>query len=549
LALVTGAACTGTIGSTTAEDSAEPGQPGSSGSQGIPGVDPSSQVGAATSTFIPARVRLLNATEYDNTVAALLGDTTHPGRQFEPGNRQNGYLQNSAQFVDAVLAAQLFDAADTLATNAVATQWAKLVSCDPKVTGEDACAKQFIAAFATAAFRRPSTGDEQSALFAVYQKGRAITDFKSGVQTVIAAVLMSEPFLYRTEIGAEGAQALPDHAISLAPYEVASALSYLIVGAPPDAELLQSAATNALGTADQVGAQARRLLSDPRAVSQLKGFVSDWLQLSALDKLGKSATAYPKFTPTLKIAIQNEASSFMGDWLMSEQGATARSLLTAPYSFADKELGAMYGITVASATAQRIDLPKERIGILMQAGWLSTNAHDDSSSPVKRGVFIRRQVLCEDLPPPPAGLKVTLPEPAPNATTRQIFDSHGSQGACATCHTLIQSVGDAFEDFDGMGAHRTMENGQKIDTSVSVTGTESVDGPYADAPAMITKLAESDEVAHCYKRQLARFATAQRDDDVEAGFVRATEKLGNASVYDLLLAYVASDVFTKRSVP
>jgi hypothetical protein len=493
-------------------------------------------------------VRLLNAVEYDNTVAALLGDTTHPGLQFEPGNRQNGYLQNSAQFVDAVLASQLFDAADTLATNAVSAQWAKLVPCDPQATGEDVCAKQFIAQFASAAFRRPATADEQAALFGVYQKGRAITDFKSGVHTVIAAVLMSEPFLYRSEIGPEGVQAGADRTVPLAPYEVASALSYLIVGSPPDAQLLQAAANNALQTAEQVGTHARRLLADPRAVPQLKGFVSDWLQLSALDKLGKNATAYPKFTPTLKVAIQNEASSFMGDWLMSGQGSTVRSLLTAPYSFADKELGAMYGVTVAGA-AQRVDLPKERIGILMQAGWLSTNAHDDSSSPVKRGVFIRRQVLCEDLPPPPAGLKVTLPEPAPNATTRQIFDSHGSQGACATCHGLIQSVGDAFEDFDGMGALRTTENGQKVDTAVSVTGTDSVDGPYPDAPAMIAKFAESDEVSQCYRRQLARFATAQRDDDLEASFVRATEMLGGASVYDLLLAYVASDVFSKRSVP
>lgn len=548
--VVAQAGCTGSIGSTSPDDSLSGSRPGAPGFSGSPGAGPAGTASGAGSSYVPARVRLLNAVEYDNSVAWLLGDTTHPGSQFEPGNRQNGYLQNSAQFVDAVLAAQLFQAADTMATNAVTTQWAKLVPCDPKSISEDACAQQFIAQFATNAFRRPATTDEQTALFAVYQKGRAITDFKSGVQSTIGAVLMAEPFLYRTEIGEEGAPVGSDHTIVMSPYEMASALSYLIVGSPPDTSLLQSAAANALSTPDQIGEHARRLLADPRAVPQLRGFVTDWLQLSALDKLGKDATAYPAFTPALKTAIQAEAGAFIGDWLSGGQGATVKSLLTARYSFADKELGALYGANVPRAGAlQRVDLPPERLGILMQAGWLSTYAHDNGSAPVKRGVFIRRQVLCQDLPPPPAGLKVTLPEPAPNATTRQIFDSHGSQGACATCHNLIQPVGDVFEDFDGMGAHRTTENGQKVDTAVSVTGTESADGPYADAPAMITKFADSQEVANCYKQQFARFATAQRDDVLEASFVESTQQLSGASLFDLLLAYVASDVFSKRNQP
>jgi hypothetical protein len=553
-AACTGAAlgCSGTIGAIDPSGSTSGDDPAARGVNGpsTPGADPSGVGGPTDIKYPPARVRLLNAVEYDNTVAAVLGDTTHLGADFEPGNRQNGYLSNAAQFVDAVLAGQLFQAADTLATNAVQSQWSKLVPCDPKMTSEDVCAKQFIAAFATSAFRRPATTDEEAALFAVYQKGRAVTDFKSGVQATIAAVLMSEPFLYRTEIGEEGTVPSADHAIRLAPYEMASALSYLILGSPPDAPLLQAAAGNALATVDQVGAQAKRLLGDPRAVPQLKSFMTDWLQLSALDKLGKNATAYPKFTPTLKTAIENETSAFLADWLAGQGNATAKSLLTARYSFADKELGALYGANVATVgTLARVDLPPERIGILMQAGWLATFAHDDGSAPVKRGVFVRRQVLCEDLPPPPAGLKVTLPEPAPNATTRQIFDSHGSQGACASCHTLIQSVGDAFEDFDGMGAYRTTENGQPVDTSVKVVGTDSSNGVYPDAPAMISKLADSQEVADCFKRQFARFAAAERDDDREAGFVAATGNLGAGSIYDLLLAYVTSDVFAKRSEP
>jgi hypothetical protein len=536
--------CTpGVVGDVSSQ---EPGGPGADRAS-APGGNATSAGGAgATAGYLPARLRLLNADEYDNTVASLLGDTSHPGKQFEPGNRQNGYLQNASQFVDSVLAGQLVDAAATLASTAVKNNLTRLVPCNPAPMGEDACAKTFISQFASAAFRRPATPDEKDALFKVYQTGRAITDFASGVENVIQAVLLAEPFLYRAEIG-EGSTA-KDGVITLGPYEMASALSYLVVGGPPDDTLLEAAATGALATPEQIGAQARRLFVDPRAVQQLKSFVMDWLGFSTLDKLGKDTTVYPKFTSTLRPMIQAEANAVVADWLGGS--ATVGGLLTSRSSFVDQELGALYGLTGGQkGSLGRVTLPSERLGILTSAAFLGVYAHGDSSAPVKRGVFIRRQVLCETLPPPPAGLKVTLPTPQPNATTRQIFDTHGSVAACAPCHNLIGSVGDAFESFDGIGAHRTTENGQPVDTAVTVTGTRESDGPYADAPSLIAKVATSTEVADCFRRQLFRFAAADRIEDLEDRYVAATSSLTTSNVYDLLLAFVQSDTFQKRSAP
>jgi hypothetical protein len=501
---------------------------------------------APAPAHIGARVLLLNPVEYDNTVAALLGDTTHPGTQFEPPSRQNGFLENAAQVVDDTLAAQLFAAAQTLAATAVQNSWATLVTCDPTAIGEDACAKQFIDSFSKAAFRRPVTDSEKADLFNIYTGGRAITDFKSGIAAVIQAALVSEPFLYRSEIG-DGTIG-SDGTTTLTPYETASALSYLVLASPPDATLMQAADADALATADQIGAQAKRLLVDPRAVPALTGFVTDWLEISSFaQSVGKDPTVYPLFTTTVKSMMWAETTTFVGDWLTKEDGSL-QTLLTANYSFVDKELGALYGVTAATdGTLQRVTLPKERSGILMQSSVMSTFAHSDRSAPVKRGVFIRRQILCETLPPPPANLNVKLPPVDPTETTRQLFDAHGGVPGCASCHNLIQPVGDPFEDFDGIGAHRTTDNGHPVDTAVVVVSTQDINGPYPDAPSMVHALSTSKEVESCFKKQFLRFAAAERDDALESTWLTATDAMTNTTVANLLVAYVQSDLFLHRS--
>ncbi len=535
-------ACVGTIGDTSGGSGS--GTSAGPGGTGVTGQPTGSDSGSSSSGIGP-RVLLLNPLEYDNTVAALLGDTTQPGTQFEPANRQNGFIENAAQSVDATLAGQLVAAANTLATNAVTNAWSTLVPCDPTSVGEDACAKQFIASFSKAAFRRPATSSEQAALFTVYQAGRAVTDFKSGVQAVIQAALLSAPFLYKTEIG-DGTMAA-NGAITMNAYETASALSYLVLGSPPDATLMAAADANELSSADQIGAQAKRLLQDPRAIAQLTNFITDWLQISDFNSsVGKDATVYPLFTTTAKAMMWSETNAFVGDWLKNQDG-TVQSLLTANYSFVDKELGAIYGVTAAqNGVLQKVTLPPERMGILMQGSVMSFYAHSNTSAPVRRGVFMRRQILCEVLPPPPQNLKVSLPPVDPNSTTRQTFDAHGSVAACAGCHNLIAPVGDEFEDFDGMGAHRTTDNGQPVNTAVTVTGTEDGDGSYPDAPTLVKKLAQGAEVQTCFKKQVFRYAAFESDDTLETQFVNATSPLSNASVFDLLMAYVQSDVFRTR---
>jgi hypothetical protein len=166
-------------------------------------------------------------------------------------------------------------AAQTLAHNAVQNRGA-LLPCTPSGQ-ESACATQFIATFGPKAFRRPLTTADTTGLKAVYDAARAHGgDFSTGIEMVLYAILTSGSFLYVPELGVDGASGTE---VELTPYEKASALSYFLLASPPDATLMAAAANNGLNMPDQIEAQARRLLQDPRARPQAIRFFTEWFEI------------------------------------------------------------------------------------------------------------------------------------------------------------------------------------------------------------------------------------------------------------------------------
>ena len=72
-----------------------------------------------------------------------------------------------------------------------------------------------------------------------------------------------------------------------------------------------------------------------------------------------------------------------------------------------------------------------------------------------RGVAVMRRVACMKLPDPQSlNIQVVPPAPDPAKSTRDRFDIHATDAACASCHSTIDQIGFAFEMFDGMGAQR-----------------------------------------------------------------------------------------------
>ena len=138
----------------------------------------------------------------------------------------------------------------------------------------------------------------------------------------------------------------------------------------------------------------------------------------------------------------------------------------------------------------------------------------------------------------------------PDATTREQYAMH-AQDECAGCHQLIDGVGFGFEAYDGIGAHRTTQNGKPVDASGQLLDTD-VDGPFIGAAELAAKIVDSEQAQRCLVRQWFRFALArvEADDDactveqLHAGLVES-----DGDVHALLVAIATSEGFRHRRAP
>ncbi len=520
------AACTGTIGGDPIGDRSNS--------------DPS----CVAPTPGAALVRRLTQAQYNNTVRDLLGDTTHPADSFPPDETAGTFSNNaSSQTVSPLLAQGYQQAAEALAAQAV-TNKAKLLPCDPS-KGEDSCVRQFVQTFGKRAYRRVLTSAEIDALVALYTTNRQGATFDNGIQAVLEAVLNSASFLYLPEYG------LPDQAksgvVQLAPYEMASRLSYFLWNSMPDDALLEAADAGQLATIEQVVAQARRMVADSKARDATREFFDQWLSVKELESAGKDATTYPDYSSALRSSMLTETRAFL-DHVMWQSDGRVETLLTAPFSFLDANTAKIYGVQ-AGGPLQKTDLdPTQRAGVLTQPSLLAIFAKPNQSSPVQRGKFVRERFLCHPLPAPPPNLVTAPPEVKPGSTTRERFAEHDKDPACAGCHTLMDPIGFGFEHYDGIGKYRTTDQGISVNATGSVSASD-VDGPFDGAPELARKLAQSETVKGCIATQWFRYTMGRGETDADKCSLSSATQAFAAAKYDmreLLVAITVTDAFRYR---
>ncbi len=439
---------------------------------------------------------------------------------------------------------------------------ANLAPCANSATMGAACATTFIKSFGGKAYRRSLTADEVSSLMDLYTAGATGGTYDDGIDLVTRGVLQSAGFLYVTQLGDD---APSSGEVMLSQSELASTLAYLITGGPPDQNLLDLAASGGLSSPDARETQARRLLGSPAGRARLVKVLREWFGIDAIAATGKDATVYPAFAGA-RASMDAESQAFVNEVANNGTGTLAE-LLGAGWSVIDGTMASLYGVSSAGNT-QRTNLPN-RIGVLNQASFLSVFAHASETGPVLRGVAVMRRVACMNMPNPmELNIMVVPPLPDPKKSTRARYDVHATDPACATCHAAIDSIGFAFEAFDGMGAARPSMNGQLVDkdngsagvattasTTIAAGGAFSVDfpGKYADSNALATALAGSPMVAECLARQMF-FAAAGRSSDGVANAEQRFVDLWNQMPADdrgkfaeVLVAYVRSPLFEQRS--
>jgi len=419
----------------------------------------------------------------------------------------------------------------------------------PAASAEMDCAKQFITQFGLRAYRRPLDSGEQADLLDLYTKVRGSDvglTYSEAIRTLIAGMLQSPMFAYRWELGTAATK--DGVLVKLNDYEVASRLSYMTLASMPDAELFTAAAAGGLTDPDKIAAQARRLLASPKAKAGLGEFITQWLGVTELPMLSKDDT-FTKYTPQVGTSMLKETGMFFASLLQGGSGKL-EELYTSTKSFADGPLAALYGIQgVTGADMKPVTLdPTQRAGILTQGSYLAYQAEGDHPHPIHRGLLVLDKVLCTPITPPKDFVPPPVHDVMPGVSNRKRYeDSTSVNNSCSACHTTINGIGFAFENYDAVGQYRTDDQGP-VNASGSVTlGGNEVN--FRNALEFTKAVSTSAEARDCFVTQFLEYSLRRPLLANEQGSIDAMAAAFKASGYDLrelLVATTKTLAFTHR---
>lgn len=523
--LVLGVGCIGDIG--------DRGEGGPGGPEGGPLVCGDGNVHVAHHPL-----RRLNPTQYNNTIRDLFGDS-----DFE------AELDEGTEIISEREVRQLRDNAEVIIGRSSA--WTTTVfPCDIDGGADQACLGDFLDGFAARAYRRPLTDDERAELTTIYEEALTIGTFREAMETVLQVVLQSPALVYMFEAGVpetESVHLLTDH-------EIATRLSYFLWNTTPDDELLAAATAGTLSDKAGLAVQTKRLLSDPRADFAVQQFMSSWMQLdggvlhNSLEEAEKDATLYPEFDDELVASMRAETQAFIRKTFEEDGGF--EELMSARYAYVNGPLATLYGVAGPSdaSTWEWVELDKgQRSGLLTRAAFLTTLSTKNVTAPIRRGVWVLKEMLCQGLGDPPPNVNNVPPEggnvDGDVLTVRQDVMGKTASNDCQACHGLINPIGFTFENYDAIGRWQTDEvtSGLPIDASGHLPESEDVVG----AVALSEELAGMAEARECFVERWYQAAISKELDDADVCSLGDIQEnfADGGSMRDLVVGIITSDAF------
>ncbi len=366
-----------------------------------------------------------------------------------------------------------------------------------------ACVRTNLAHLMRLAYRRPATDEEVGKvanLVAMAQKNGLTMD--GSMRIGLQAILVSPNFLYRIERDPDPNDSAAVHPVSN--YELASRLSYFLWSSMPDEELLQLAAEKWLCQPDVLHAQVKRMLTDPKADALVDNFAGQWLELRNLDSAHPDPDQFPEFDEQLRQAMYTETRLFAN--AIVHEDRSILDFLDGRYTFLNERLAKFYGIPgVKGRDFRRVSLNgTQRSGVLTQGSVLLVTSYPTRTSPVLRGKWILENVLNAPPPPPPPGVGSIDAKGGPlSGTMRQQMEKHRANPMCAGCHTRMDPLGFALENYNAIGQWRTEDASQPIDASGILPGGRK----FAGSAELKKILASNREAfAECLTEKLMIYA-------------------------------------------
>ena len=553
LGVTAAAGCQGTVGPAGGGGGSDPTGGGGSGmgSGGTSGPGPK----ATDPGTVP--MHRLNQVEYDNTMRDLLGLSpadAHPSIKFNFPPDDRGIDFDNIASVLTVSTPHINtynNAVSSLVPAALAnpTQRALLTTCD-LATGGAACARTSLTAFLPRAWRRPVTDAEVGNLMPLVMLAMAQGDsVETGFSLALQAALLSPNFIYRPEFDPTP-DSLTPHAVN--DYELASRLSYFMWSSMPDDQLFTSAKAGNLHEAGTLATQVTRMLADPKSRALIDNFAGQWLLIRNIDSVTPDSMLFPNFNNALRAAMKSEAQMLFQQ--VAFNNLPADQLINAQFAYLTDPLAQFYGLPAVGSTQQPVKVTladsAHRRGLLSQGLLLTVNSHANITSPVLRGKFVLTDLLCESVPPPPDKVNTNLaPDPTGMLTLRQVLEGHLSNPTCAACHSLMDPIGFGLENYNAIGAYRTM------DGSLPVDATGMLHGQKFNGESEMAEIIASDPAfSACLANKLFTYALGRMPDLTSANSMDASAlasmtdqfKKSGLQFGKLLTSIVSSPSFLSR---
>ena len=408
-----------------------------------------------------------------------------------------------------------------------------IFSCYPEQQAQEQdCATEILNRMARKAYRRDISAGDTDLLLSFFNRGREEGgSFDNGIQFALEYLLSDPEFLIRSYDQPERLAA--GEVFPLSDQELASRLSYFLWSAAPDDELLALAAAGQLSNPDALARQTRRMLAEKRAVNTLvDDFAAQWLNLRRLDEVNINTVLFPDYDVSLIEAFARETELFVAETL--KQDSSIMELMAADYTFANERLAQHYGINgVYGSRFRKVSLPdtSQRGGLLSHGALLTVTSYPGRTSPVLRGKWLLDNILGTPPPPPPPNVPI-LPEASSGdapSSIRERLAQHREDPVCSTCHTVIDPLGFALENFDVIGAWREFdEAGNAVDPNGNYPGGVEFSG-FADLRDWM--LERPDRFAHTLTEKLMTYALGRRVEYYDQPVIRRIVREAAADDY------------------
>jgi hypothetical protein len=466
-------------------------------------------------------MRRLTTAQYHNSIEDVFGPGAVPSASLPSDRETEQFLSIGASLAaTSKRGVELYrDAALEAAESVVANkqQHGPLADCAPDGPS-DPCIAESIRHFGRRLWRRPLNEEEISRYASIVgAAGDTSEALRMGLKHALAGLMMSPHFLYIPQAG-EPAERIDGYRYTS--LEMATRLSYFIWNSAPDAELLRAAEAGELTEPARIEEQVRRMMDTERGRSLPVRFVAEAWGVQDLRSTEKDPERYPQWTPEVREAAWKEFRRTLTR-MVTEQRNMMDTLLTSREGFANGPLAALYDQTLSGSELQPIDRGDRRAGLLTSVPVMAANSLPQRTSPTLRGVFVRANVLCLPVPPPPEDVQTELESESSGGSDeaqsiRERLEQHRSDPQCASCHELFDPMGMTLENFGPLGQFRTEAGGFPVDPSSEFEGEQ-----LADAVDLAHFLREDERVRDCMAEQFYSFATAHAASSGEEGVVHA----------------------------